>query len=225
MDLVADDRLAQRRGIALHDDRFRFGRLHPLPLPLHFLQSPPGLGKRARQIKIFAGLGVELFAVRLEFLLQDRQEGGQLVALLESRQPLALHGANLFHRAVDVLTYRPLGGQILLQLARGGIDAGVGDRGRLQRDVLGAEPGHHHQDDEDAHDVRHHVQQRIVAGRGGVFAAVTRHGYPSCLRTSSPLPSKRAFNSSKRASPLGATWKFSTGRQYMPLPAMPQVSM
>ena len=79
-------------------------------------------------------------------------------------------------RGVEDLAAQAMGGRLLLFQRLETRSDGVVRRRRLDRCVADAQARHHHQDDQDAHDVRHDVQEGVVAGGGRLFSCRASHG-------------------------------------------------
>ena len=163
MDLAADDRVAQRRVVALdlHGGGGRF--LDRVALAIEDFQAIAGVGHFDGKI---AG---RLLCGRLpraaELLIEARYGQRENVAFALAKGRLGLHRGHFFFQGLDLAVKGTFVGHFLGQIA--GRTGDLARQSGLRRRVLDPQARHHDHDDHDAHDARHDIEERV--GVDGFF--------------------------------------------------------
>ncbi len=173
----------QGRRQRLDLDRGRAARFNLRFRTFQVNQASLGFGNLAPEIELGPRLRIETFAPLLHLAAQGFRCRGQGHAL-------AVAGLGQDFEFVDLaVQFHEFDAPILrrLSLRRKLVPQGQNlAAGRLRfvyrMVVLGADPGHHDEDDKDSHDIRNDIEKRIVAGSGVVVTHGTMCGELSCGR-------------------------------------------
>ena len=197
----------------------RFGGFRLLPGFVELFQFKPGFRQTASQIELPAFLFVQLPAMRFDFLFQSGDRGGQHVALQKPRRRFLLQMLDLLGRVEDVALERLFFACVFFQFSRKRI---VLDGGLYRRVFLILEPS---------------MTTMIIMmlttlatmskKESGFTASVfSLANLGMIIFSRSSIRSRPTVSANRRTVvPRPGPRRRLNGRQYMPRPAMPHVSM